>query len=59
MGISTKQSKKNTGSMVIQSEHFVNLVMYHGRLTINGSKEVFLLMRQKMKESLMKLKRSI
>ncbi len=58
MGISTRQSKKKTKSMVIRLERFVNLVMYPGELTINGSKEALLLMRRKMNESLMRLKKS-
>ena len=44
--------------MVIRSEHFVNLAIYPGLLTINGSKEALLLMRQKMNELLMRLKKS-
>ena len=58
MGISTRQSKKNTKSMVIRSKHFANLVIYPELLTINGSIETLLLMRQKMNELLMRLKRS-
>ena len=38
--------------MVIRSEHFANWVMYPGLLTINGSIEALLLMRQKMSELL-------
>ena len=58
MGISTRQSKKNTKSMVIRSERFVNLAMYPGLLTISGSIEALPLMRRKMNESLMRLKKS-
>ena len=45
--------------MGIRSECFVNLAMYPGLLTINGSIEALQLMRQKMNESLMRLKKSI
>jgi hypothetical protein len=58
MNISIRQSKKNTKSMVIRSERFVNLAMYLELLTTNGFIEALLFMRQKTNESLMKSKRS-
>ena len=57
MGKSIRQSKKNTKSMAIRSEHFASWDMYAGLHTINGCIETCLIMNQKTNELLMKSKR--
>ena len=42
MNIYIRQSKKNTKNIIIQSLHFVNLVMFLEQLIINGYTEKFL-----------------